>query len=221
MAGNIIPAIATTNAIIAGMVVFQAIRVLAGQTTNLRLSNLQRAADKPIVSYVPAPPAKTCPTSSEAYVSLACDPSRVTLGEVLKEVVRGEKGLNFGDNVKLSVYEGGRLLNEPDYGDDDEDRLDNETKTLEQLGCGIGTWISFVDEEDEEDKYQSLSVSICKLYASILFHCTLQSSCADFSPSARRFQAQLRDHRVLHYPSISSYRRQSPSTTKTRTRTRS
>lgn len=168
MAGNIIPAIATTNAIIAGMVVFQAVRVLAGQLSAVREPNLQRSEHAPIISYLPAGPNPACPTSSEAYLMLACDPARVTLGEVLADVVRGAKGLAYGADVKLSVYEAGRLLNEPDYGDDDDDddRLNNEGKTLEQLGCGVGTWLSIVDEEDEDERYQTVSISICKLCVS-------------------------------------------------------
>lgn len=166
MAGNIIPAIATTNAIVAGMVVFQAIRVLAGQLATVREPNLQRSETAPIVSHNPSEPNPACPTSSEAYLMLACDPARVTLGEILRDVVRSPKGLAYGPEPKLSVYEAGRLLNEPDYGDEDDERLDNEARTLEQLGCGVGTWISIVDEEDDEDKFQTVSISVCKLYVS-------------------------------------------------------
>jgi ubiquitin-like 1-activating enzyme E1 B len=178
MAGNIIPAIATTNAIVAGMVVFQAVRVLAGQLATVREPNLQRSETAPIVSHNPSGPNPACPTSSEAYLVLACDPARLTLGQVLRDVVRDPKGLAYGPEVKLSVYESGRLLNEPDYGDDDDERLDNEAKTLEQLGCGIGTWISIVDEEDEEDKYQTVSISVCKL-------CVLEPPSSPFRRESR------------------------------------
>lgn len=41
--------------------------------------------------------------------------------------------------------------------------MNNEGRTLEDLGCGVGKWLTVVDEEDEEEKHATVSFAICNL----------------------------------------------------------
>ena len=166
MAGNIIPAIATTNAIVAGLVVFQGIRVLkALPNSSFRPANVCARRNTPLMTISSGKPSPSCGVCRDTYVIFPCDPSKITLGDLLQKLVKSsETGLGYGESAKISVYEGGRLLNEPDYGDDDEDRLNNESKTLEALGVTIGKWLTITDEEDEGDKHDNVVFSISSLY---------------------------------------------------------
>ena len=71
--------------------------------------------------------------------------------------------MGYGEGAKLSVYESGRLLVEPVYDDEDDEEggLNNEGRTLEDLGCGVGKWLNVVDEEDEDEKHATVSFAIC------------------------------------------------------------
>lgn len=166
MAGNIIPAIATTNAVIAGLIVFQALKVLANDWASVRTVFLQGKTQQPLQAYKMQKPAKGCGVCGDVYVPLACDTGKLTLGEVLEEVVK--KDLGYGEGAKLSVYESGRVLAEPDYGDEDKDEGDegmagNLKRTLEDLGVGVGKWLTVVDEEDEKDRRANVVFAICAM----------------------------------------------------------
>jgi ubiquitin-like 1-activating enzyme E1 B len=166
MAGNIIPAIATTNAIIAGLIIFQALLVLRSLIpSHTKNVFLQGKAHLPIQPFRTCAPSSSCGICRDTYVTLQADGGRVTLGEFVKDVVKGGKGLGWGEEAKVSVYEGGRLLAEPSYGSDDEEEgMGNEGRTLEDLGVGVGKWLTIVDEEDEGDKWDTVHFSICKTY---------------------------------------------------------
>ncbi|KAB5592720.1 Ubiquitin activating enzyme E1 [Ceratobasidium theobromae] len=117
MVGNIIPAIATTNAIIAGLIVLQAINVLksllpsassphtGGALANSSPKNvlIQTKTRAPLGVQNLCAPNPHCVVCRPVYVNVACDPARVTLGEV----VRGVLGLVLMSTTEVSVYEGG------------------------------------------------------------------------------------------------------------------
>jgi ubiquitin-like 1-activating enzyme E1 B len=161
MAGNIIPAIATTNAIIAGLIVLQAIHILRGTTDKLVWPYLTAKANKPITGSELPPPNPACGACRDTYTIVQCNPENVTLGQLLDEVlghveIAGEEnGEEEGqpDSSEVSAYEAGRLLADPDF----EDNLE---KTLAELGCDQGKFISIVDEED---RWNTLTVAICLL----------------------------------------------------------
>ena len=63
----------------------------------------------------------------------------------------------------MTIYEAGRILADPDF----EDNLD---RTLADLNCGRGKFITIVDEDGE---YGTINVAICLLpyvYIPIIFY---------------------------------------------------
>jgi ubiquitin-like 1-activating enzyme E1 B len=156
MAGNIIPAIATTNAIIAGLIVIQAINVLKSLLPNASNPNvggalansspknvlIQTKSRAPLGVQNLCTPNPHCPVCRPVYVSVACDPARATLGDIVKGVLGSEAGADEGELREVSVYEAGRVLSEPDWDD-------NFERTLESLNCGRGMMLMIVDDDEE------------------------------------------------------------------------
>src|SRR6266850_1303022 len=119
MAGNIIPAIATTNAIISGLIVLQALHLLRATFDSLRNVHAQFKPSAPLSAIKLSLPNPHCGVCRDAYALLQCDPSRVTLAEVLE-------GILDGLDREVSTYEDKRVLSDPDF----DDNLD---RTLESL----------------------------------------------------------------------------------------
>jgi len=166
MAGNIIPAIATTNAVIAGLIVLQALQVLRskvasssdvmddGTVTNsgwsiasstkregLRTVCLQVGKPHiPLGTFFMFPPNPTCGICRDTYVPVLCDPARVTLGEILGAVRQAEGGGEEDEPRELIAYEGTRMLCDPDW----DDNLD---RSLDSLSCTRGKFLTLHDED--------------------------------------------------------------------------
>ncbi|KAF5339556.1 hypothetical protein D9611_011489 [Ephemerocybe angulata] len=146
MAGNIIPAIATTNAIVSGLIVLQALQLLRKSYDKLRNVHLQFKPAVPLSTISLSLPNAQCGVCRDTYAVLRCDPARATLGEVVK-------GLLGDDEREVSVYEGQRVLSDPDWDDNNE-------RTLESLSVTRGKFLAIVDEEGE---LTTLSVGIALL----------------------------------------------------------
>ncbi|KAH7323317.1 hypothetical protein B0J17DRAFT_682908 [Rhizoctonia solani] len=152
MAGNIIPAIATTNAIIAGLIVIQALNVLksllpnASDKTGGALANsspknvlIQTKPRAPLGVQNLCTPNPHCAVCRPVYVTVSCDTAKATLGDIVKGVL----GVgNPEEQREVSVFEGGRILAEPDWDD-------NFERTLDSLNCGRGTILMIVDDAEE------------------------------------------------------------------------
>ncbi|KAH9855584.1 hypothetical protein C2E23DRAFT_813898 [Lenzites betulinus] len=172
MAGNIIPAIATTNAIIAGLIVLQALHLLRRTYSALRNVHVQFKPSMPLSAITMCASNPACGVCRDTYTEVRCDPARVTLREVvdgvLGRVVSGSSGsINGaaadgseadGDGerdgpVEVSVYEDKRILSDPDWDENDD-------RTLESLNVTRGKFLSIVDEDGE---YATIQVAISPL----------------------------------------------------------
>jgi ubiquitin-like 1-activating enzyme E1 B len=155
MAGNIIPAIATTNAIIAGLVVMQATNLLSRNLAKARNVHLRTKPEAPLGHIAPVKPDPTCAVCRDLYVSFKADPMRVTLGTFVNEVVKKwlVSELEDGEDLEFSINEGPRILADPDFED-------NFEKTLAELDIGRGKIITV---RDEDDKYRPVQFCVAGL----------------------------------------------------------
>ncbi|WFD26076.1 E1 ubiquitin-activating enzyme [Malassezia nana] len=137
IAGNIIPAIATTNAMVAGLVTMQALHVLAERWDALRVISLARRATRIFTTFPPAPPNAQCGVCQDVFVRVAIDPAQATL-QHLVHVTRNDLG--YGDDTFFSISVGTRLL----YDADLEDNVD---KKLEDLHVNTTDVVSIADDD--------------------------------------------------------------------------
>lgn len=151
MAGNIIPAIATTNAIVSGLIVLQALHLLRKSYDALRNVHIQFKPEAPLSAIQLSPPNPNCAVCQDTYTSVQCDPSRTTLCAIVGGILGG--GLDEEEGREVSVYEDKRILSDPDWDD-------NMNRTLESLSVTQGKFLTIVDEEGE---WGTISVSICLL----------------------------------------------------------
>ncbi|WWC72995.1 uncharacterized protein I206_106959 [Kwoniella pini CBS 10737] len=169
MAGNIIPAIATTNAIIAGLIVMQSLNILrrlplpsssAESSAGPAIRNvfLRTDAIKPLGFSVPAKADKKCSVCRDIYIPLKADLQKCTLGTFVDDIVRSWLGkAEFEDkdedeDIEWTIFEGGRLLADPDFDD-------NYERTLDDLDVKRGKMLTV---RDEDGKYRPVHFSICE-----------------------------------------------------------
>lgn len=154
MAGNIIPAIATTNAIIASIIVLQALQLLKKNYGGLRNVHLQRKAEVPLNACTMGVPSNDCFVCRDTYVDLLCDPEHTTLAQAVEGLLGQREGNESGTDLReVSIYEDKRLLADPDFDD-------NLGRTLASLGVTNGKFLLIVDEEK---KFGTIAVAIGRL----------------------------------------------------------
>ena len=141
MAGNIIPAIATTNAMAAGLCVLQAFKVLRNQIEKAKMVFLERPSARIINSEPVRPPNPECPTCSIAQSSIQVDPTRATLSNLVEDVLKSQLG--YGDDISISRDEG--LLYDPDFDD-------NLSKKFADLGLCTDNVLTVADEADKNPR---------------------------------------------------------------------
>jgi ubiquitin-like 1-activating enzyme E1 B len=164
IAGNIIPAIATTNAIVAGLQVLQAFQVLAKQMEN-KPGELKECCrfiyclrDKTRQGYylqptsLPSPNPK-CFVCRSAVLQLTLDTTKWTFETLLRRIVKKELGF-----TEPSINIGSSMIYEEGDDIDDDEYAAIVTKTLIDLPAGgmkDGTIITI------EDFTQDLEVDVC------------------------------------------------------------
>ena len=148
MAGNIIPAIASTNAIMAGMLVLQALHALSGHWEKTRFVSLQRGQSRMLTSWAPSKPNPKCGVCQDVYIPIeVASLESVTLEQVVDRVAKEALGLEEED---LVVYNGSKILADPDFDD-------NLGKSLAEMGLEQGSMLTVTDEDQ---KLQAVNILI-------------------------------------------------------------
>ncbi|QSS62990.1 ubiquitin-activating enzyme [Histoplasma capsulatum] len=141
MAGNIIPAIATTNAMTAAICVFQAFKVLKDEYGKAKMVFLERSGVRAINTANLSSPNPQCPVCSVAQGRVSIDLERATLDDLVQDVLRGQLG--YGEELSINNQMG--TIYDPDLDD-------NLPKKLKDLGVSNDSFLTVVDEEDENTR---------------------------------------------------------------------
>ncbi|KAL2819775.1 hypothetical protein BJX63DRAFT_381672 [Aspergillus granulosus] len=138
MAGNIIPAIATTNAMTAGLCVLQSLKVLKDDYPHAKMVFLERSGARAINSDSLNPPNPNCPICSVTHAKIKIDLERATLNELVEDILRQQIG--YGEEFSINTELG--TIYDPDLED-------NLPKKLSELGIKASSFITVVDEDDQ------------------------------------------------------------------------
>ncbi|XP_063978190.1 SUMO-activating enzyme subunit 2 [Diachasmimorpha longicaudata] len=154
MAGNIIPAIATTNAIVAGVVILHAFRILRGLFEDCKSVYLRPRPNHRGQLLVPEKYVN--PSNPKCYVCaptpsavLAVDTTKMTIAELDEVVLKGRLNMIEPD---VMVDGKGIVLISSEEGETEE----NNGKILEELGVKDGTILKV---DDFQQNY-SLTVTV-------------------------------------------------------------
>uniref|UniRef100_T1H4C6 Ubiquitin/SUMO-activating enzyme ubiquitin-like domain-containing protein n=1 Tax=Megaselia scalaris TaxID=36166 RepID=T1H4C6_MEGSC len=149
MAGNIIPAIATTNAITAGVVVMHAFKALAGEYEKCKSVYMRNTLNPQ--NYLLAPEKMIQPPNPKCYVCapkpqvcLQVDTSKLTVKELRDDVLI--KTLNMID-PDVMLESKGIIVISSEEGETDC----NNNKKLDELYIKQRVEVQDADEEDDDD----------------------------------------------------------------------
>ncbi|KAJ5423282.1 Molybdenum cofactor biosynthesis MoeB [Penicillium cf. griseofulvum] len=141
MAGNIIPAIATTNAMTAGLCVLQSLKVFQNNLMHAKMIFLERSGARVINSDSLNPPNPDCVVCSPVVARVEVDSEVATLEHLIKGVLQMELGY---DN-EVSVAFGSQLIYDPDF-------TDNLTERLSDLGIKNESFITVKDDNEPDTR---------------------------------------------------------------------
>ena len=148
MAGNIIPAIATTNAMIAGLCVIQALKVLKGDFGKMKMVFLNKADMRSGDVDKPNPDCAVC---GVAMTRVKIDSEQATLRNLVEDILKGQLGYNT-DEITVMNEQG--IVYDPDM----EDNLDK--KLVEDLGISDAKFVTVKDDEEVDGQDPRLDLQI-------------------------------------------------------------
>lgn len=156
IAGNIVHAVATTNAIIAGLIVIEAIKVLQADFQNCRMTYcLEHPARKMLLMPVePFEANKSCYVCSETPLLLEVNTQTSTLRDFVDKIVKNKLGMSFPLIMQgaILIFEGGDDL--------EEDVAANYALNLDKVLVELPTPVSSGTMLTVEDLQQELSCHI-------------------------------------------------------------
>ena len=151
MAGNIIPAIATTNAIFAGLMVLHAFKVMRGPDSYKKAPMVfsQRSTERVLsAEKTLSKPNPECVVCGVARTTVLVDPTRATLRDVVEDVLK--TGLGYKN--EFTVTSGGEQLYEalpPAEDDDEDDQGVVLAKKLTELELTDGAALTIRDDSEQ------------------------------------------------------------------------
>ncbi|KQK15477.1 SUMO-activating enzyme subunit 2 [Brachypodium distachyon] len=156
VAGNIVHAVATTNAMIAGLIVIEAVKVLQGDYKNYRMTYcLEHAKRKMLLMPVePFEPNESCYVCSETPLLLDVNTKTTKLREVIDKIIKSKLGMNLP-----LVMIGSTLVFEDGDGLE-EDEAANYALNLEKVLAELPAPVINGTKLTVEDFQQELSCSI-------------------------------------------------------------
>ncbi|MCJ1408189.1 E1 ubiquitin-activating protein uba2 [Ptychographa xylographoides] len=141
MAGNIIPAIATTNAMTAGLCVLQAFKVLRDQLGRAKMVFLEHSAARVINTDTLKPPNPNCGVCGVAQSKLVVDTNRATLNDLVEDVLK--QHLGYGEEFSVNNEVG--TLYDPELDD-------NLPKKFRDLGIKADSFLTIIDDDDSNPR---------------------------------------------------------------------
>lgn len=141
MAGNIIPAIATTNANTAALCVLEAFKIMRNTLDKAKMVFLTKSTDRMISKEDLRKPKPDCAICGNAQARLVTDPQKMTLEQLVEELLKAKLG--YTDELSITTDNG--VIYDPDLEE-------NLPKTMSELGIKNDTFITVRDEEDENTK---------------------------------------------------------------------
>ncbi|KAI8929353.1 hypothetical protein BC831DRAFT_396439 [Entophlyctis helioformis] len=203
MAGNIIPAIATTNAIVAGMMVMLAFKTLLGQSSACKNTFIQYGGIRNhFLSSESLPaPNPSCSVCSVAYFALRINTANSKLSDVIDRVIlggefgTGDKTDGLGLKGEITVQRDQALIYDVEF-DDNRDSL------LSQLSVKDRSRLTITNDVDHDDPDQSAAVPVAVTlfiehwYGMLALLALSDGSCSPFLLSSTPEQARRQGRRV-------------------------
>lgn len=143
IAGNIIHAIATTNAVAAGLIVIEAIKIIEGKEDDCRMTWIKREGPKVLAPQrldTPNPQCSVCVPMTEVHLNTETS----TLQQLYEDVVQGKLGCTE-DCVVIDD-----ITHAKDWGYLDDVSDEQREGSLAAVNIIDGTQIRVVDDEKEE-----------------------------------------------------------------------